>query len=330
MSGFVIAVDGPAASGKGTIATRLGAALRPAGAGHRPALPRRGRDAAAARAATWATRRRPPRRRGRLDAGAAWTIRPCAPARPARRPAGWPPTRRCARRCCDFQRAFAAPARRRGDRRARHRHGDRPGRAGQAVRHRQPGGARRPPLAAARGRGRARDLRRGAGGHPSAATSATPAAPPRPCGRPTTPSCSTPREMTIDAAADAARRIVEAARARWETIPLRANPTAPYPRSPRATTPTPNSARRPSAQTPPTTFPGRRPAAHSRARPARPVQDDENEDYMADDMSMNPTRDDFAALLDESLGRRRLPGRHRGQGPWWRRSRRTSRSSTWA
>jgi cytidylate kinase len=41
--GLVIAVDGPAASGKGTISTQLAAALRPAPAGHGAALPCRGR-----------------------------------------------------------------------------------------------------------------------------------------------------------------------------------------------------------------------------------------------------------------------------------------------
>ena len=75
-----------------------GRRLRPAGAGHRPALPGGGRRAGA--------RRRRPRRRGRGRAARArrsispgWTIRPCARARPARRPAGSRSTRRCARPC---------------------------------------------------------------------------------------------------------------------------------------------------------------------------------------------------------------------------------------
>ncbi|HXQ15158.1 MAG TPA: 30S ribosomal protein S1 [Caulobacteraceae bacterium] len=47
--------------------------------------------------------------------------------------------------------------------------------------------------------------------------------------------------------------------------------------------------------------PGRADAC--RRRPVNQTKTSETKDHMADDLSMNPTRDDFAALLDESLGR---------------------------
>ena len=218
MSGFVIAVDGPAASGKGTIADAARRGLRPAGARHRPALPRRRRRRAGAPGGDLddeAAGARP--RRAALDLD---RPRRSGLAHPRGGRGGQPGGRAsapCARRCCDFQRAFAAPGRRRGDRRARHRHGHRPRRAGQALRHRR--AEVRAPRAAgcsSSAPGEAVDLRGRAGRHPRAATPATPAAPTAPMRPAADAVLLDTTEMTIDAAADAARRIVEAARARWE------------------------------------------------------------------------------------------------------------------
>ena len=256
-----------------------------------------------------------------------WTTRPSAPAAPARRPAGWRSIRASARRCCDFQRAFAAPAGRRGARRARHRHGDRPGRAGQALRHRLAGGPRAAPLAAA-----ARRRARPSTYDDVLADIAPPRRPRRRprrlrrCGRADDAVLLDTTEMTIDAAADAARRIVEAARARWEQS-RQANPTAPHPRPPRE----PHSdadrgVHRAQTSTEPTSGRRARPRHCAPPRPSRP--DERAQRPMADDMSMNPTRDDFAALLDESLGGGDFVEGHGGPGQGRRRSRRTSRSST--
>ena len=124
VSGFVIAVDGPAASGKGTIATglaaRYGLPMLDTGLLYRAvgvAVAKAGGDLddpAVAGAAARALDPRPPRR-SRLP----------HPRRPARPPAGSPPIPRSAPPCSTCSGAFAARARRRGDRRARHRHGDR-------------------------------------------------------------------------------------------------------------------------------------------------------------------------------------------------------------
>ena len=57
---MIIAIDGPAASGKGTLAERLARALRPALSRHRPALPRRRRGAWPSAGARPRRRRQPP------------------------------------------------------------------------------------------------------------------------------------------------------------------------------------------------------------------------------------------------------------------------------
>ena len=84
--------------------------------------------------------------------------------------------------------------------------------------------------------------------------------------------------------------------------PRPANPTAPFPRSPRAISSgaTPGALRinlQPS-------LPGPRADAPTARRATRIQIERADKDTMADDLSMNPSRDDFAALLDESLGGR--------------------------
>jgi hypothetical protein len=146
--GFVIAVDGPAASGKGTIANRLAAlygypvldtGLLYRGVGVK-LLPSCGGDLDDATAATAAALRPGTGRTGAARA-----------SHPRRGRAGQPRRGAYAVRLAlrDFQLRLRGPGARRGDRRPRHRHGDRPRGAGQAVRHRQRRGPRRPPLEAA-------------------------------------------------------------------------------------------------------------------------------------------------------------------------------------
>ena len=115
--------------------------------------------------------------------------------------------------------------------------------------------------------------------------------------------------MTIDAAADAARRIVEAARARWEQS-RQANPTAP-------SLDRRGQSRASDAHRSSTRSSDQRSDARAFARRAArsDVKTQKTKNSMADDLSMNPSRDDFAALLDESLGGARLRRRHGGQGP---------------
>ena len=142
----IIAIDGPAAAGKGTLARRLAATLglpyldtgllyravgrRVLDAGGDPA------DSAAAERAARALQpqdlERDDLRGPEADAAAA-----AVAAIPAVR-----------QRLLDFQRDFAR-GRWRGDGWPRHRHGDLPGRTGQAVRHRQPRRTCASPLAGA-------------------------------------------------------------------------------------------------------------------------------------------------------------------------------------
>ena len=180
---MIIAIDGPAASGKGTLAKRLAAHFglphldtgllyrAVARAAHRPRR-RRSTDAAAATRRGADARPRPLSTRPRLRG-----------ARDGRGRLGrLGLSSRCARRCSTLQRRFAAPARRRRARRARHRHGRLPGRRREALRHRGARGAGpAPPSRAAAAAARARDYesiladirRRDAARHA--------AAPPRPC-----------------------------------------------------------------------------------------------------------------------------------------------------
>ena len=175
----VIAVDGPAAAGKGTLARRLAAALGlpylDTGLLYR-AVGRRVLDAAATRA----TRRRP-RRAARAPARRpTWPAATCAARRPTRAASAVAAIPAVRAALLDFQREFGR-APRRGAGRPRHRHGGLPRRAGEALRHRQPGGARPPPLAGAAGPGASpRDLATGRG-RDARARRAGRAAPPRRC-----------------------------------------------------------------------------------------------------------------------------------------------------
>ena len=130
----VIAVDGPAASGKGTIARALASAFRPAAHGYRPAVPRRGaqpvalgrrsgervRGAASLRHARASTRRR-----GTAERAGVARLPQSISAYPSVRTA-----------LLKRQQEFAAAARRGRARRPRHRHGDRARRRRETVRHR--------------------------------------------------------------------------------------------------------------------------------------------------------------------------------------------------
>ena len=146
---MIIAIDGPAASGKGTLAKRLAAHLRPAASRHRPALSRR-RPRHARRGPRLSTTRTGGAGRRAARGRAISTSRGCAAAPWARRPRSSPPSRRCARRCSTC--SAASPHQRGGavlDGRdigtvicARRRR--------QAVRHRLAGEARQPPPSRAR------------------------------------------------------------------------------------------------------------------------------------------------------------------------------------
>ncbi len=138
---FVIAIDGPAASGKGTLARRLAErfGLAHLDTGASTARRRSSSLTAAAirpiRAA--AGGRRSPRASRRSAVGSAAARRGCRPARPRwSRPI---PAVRAA--LLDFQRDFAAASAGagagRGARRPRHRHGGLPRRRRQALRHRR-------------------------------------------------------------------------------------------------------------------------------------------------------------------------------------------------
>ena len=89
---MIIAIDGPAASGKGTLAKRIAAHFGLAPPRHRPALPRRGPRREAARRRARATRRPPPPRPWRSIRPRS-TIPTCAAPAPARPPRSWPASR---------------------------------------------------------------------------------------------------------------------------------------------------------------------------------------------------------------------------------------------
>ena len=134
----IVAVDGPAASGKTTLAHRLAVAFRPGLPGYRPALPR-GRLAAAARAGKPLHRRR---KRGR--GGARGDARPTS-TRPALRNDAAQPgrlggrsrSRKCARRCSACSGSFGSRRPRRGAGGPRHRHRGAPRCEPQDLRHRE-------------------------------------------------------------------------------------------------------------------------------------------------------------------------------------------------
>ncbi len=133
-------------------------------------------------------------------------------------------------------------------------------------------------------------------------------------------------EMTIEQAADAARRIVEAARARGfreDARPGKSNRAFPSTAAGKSTARSlprhrlqPSTRRRDSAE--PSSL-----AALSEWRHLKTKRS-----TWLTIMSLNPSRDDFAALLDESLGGRDFMEGHVVQGHGRRRSRRTSPSST--
>ena len=133
---MIIAVDGPTASGKGTIARRLaehyglkrldtGSLYRAVGL----AVLDAGGDPADEKAAVAAAEA--------LDLSAIDERRIRSSAAGLGRLAWWPTFRPSARVLRKAQRAFAADPARRGARRARHRHRDLPGRPGEALRHRR-------------------------------------------------------------------------------------------------------------------------------------------------------------------------------------------------
>ena len=210
---------------------------------------------------------------------------------PRRRRGGEPgggPSGGARTRCCDFQRAFAAPARRRGDRRARHRHRDRPRRAGQALRHRLRRGPRAPPLAAAEGHG----------SRPSTTTTCWPISScrdARDAGRADSPMSPRRRRRLARHHRNDYRRRRRCGPphrrggARQVGAIPPANPTAPYPRPPRATyTKTPNAASV-ARQSNPTTFRAcARPRIAADHRPFE-TKTEKEQQPMADDLSMNPT-----------------------------------------
>ncbi len=131
---MIIAIDGPAAAGKGTLALRLAAHYGLPLPRHRPALPAGRARTAAERGLVH--RRRGGGRSGRGDARPGETRRPDA-ARPrggrACLAGRGPPGR--ARRAGRVPARFRAPAGRRRARRARHRHGDLPRGGREDLRH---------------------------------------------------------------------------------------------------------------------------------------------------------------------------------------------------
>ena len=86
---MIIAIDGPAAAGKGTLAERLAAPYRPSLSRHRPPLPRRRQGDGRARARPRRCRRGRPRRARRSTRRSSPTRRSAA-ARPASSPRGSP------------------------------------------------------------------------------------------------------------------------------------------------------------------------------------------------------------------------------------------------
>ncbi len=161
---MIIAIDGPAASGKGTLGKRVasyyGLAHLDTGTLYR-AVARdvlaRGEDPADSCAAASAARALDPR---------LWPIQACGPGARRDRLGGCPPCRG-ARGAARLSAGLRAPQARRRARRARYRHRHLPRSRREAVRHRDARGARTPPFSRAqaewdgghRGR-RAADIRR--------------------------------------------------------------------------------------------------------------------------------------------------------------------------
>ena len=95
---MIIAIDGPAAAGKGTLAAASGGPLRPALSRHRPALPRCRPADGRARPRSRRSGGRRAGRRARSTRRASATRR-CAATRPANSPRGSPSMPGCGRRC---------------------------------------------------------------------------------------------------------------------------------------------------------------------------------------------------------------------------------------
>ena len=189
---LTIAIDGPAASGKGTLARRLAdyyhlphldTGLTYRAVGH--ALLIHGLPLDNVSAAETAARQVD---LGKLDRE---VLSAHEVGDAASKVAVFPSVRRI---LVEKQRAFAAAARRRGARRPRHRHRGLPGRRREALRHGERRGARRAAgCATSRPRRQGRS-RRNPRRHRSAATSATWAAPTRRSGPPPTRTCSIRRK----------------------------------------------------------------------------------------------------------------------------------------
>ena len=122
---MIIAIDGPAASGKGTLGKRLAPTLRLAPPRHRSALSRRRQGDARCRPSARRSRRMRPRPRCALDPSTVRRSLRSSATRSARRPRSSRRFRKCARRWSRFSAVRGAAARRRA-RRPRHRHGDLP------------------------------------------------------------------------------------------------------------------------------------------------------------------------------------------------------------
>ena len=206
---LVIAVDGPAASGKSTLARRLAAESRPGVPRYRPALPRRGAGDARPRPDPRRCRRGAGRRRGR------WRRRTSSPAGCAARVSGQDASRVAAvpavrAALLPFQRRFAGAAARCGAGRPRRRHRRLPRRHLQAVRHRQRRRAGTPPV-----RGVAGDVAMGLYTRRfwrscTSVTAATRTERSRRCASRPMPGCSTrPASMRMPAF-EAARAVIEA------------------------------------------------------------------------------------------------------------------------
>ena len=191
---MIIAIDGPAASGKGTLGKRLAAhfGLRHLDTGliYRAvakALLDAGHPLDDAVRATAAAQALDP---AQFDEK---TLKGHAIGEAASIVSAIPEVRSA---LVAFQRDFAADAARRGARRARHRHRDLPRRRCEDLRHRGAGGARAPPRRRAAGMPASRPTKPRSSPTSCAATSATVRAPSRRSSRPRTRTSSTPRSST--------------------------------------------------------------------------------------------------------------------------------------
>jgi cytidylate kinase len=103
---MIVAIDGPAASGKGTTREADRRPLRPAASRHRAALSRRGEDHARPRLPARQHRHRRGHAR-RTSTSPISTPRSCGRGRWGKPPPSSPRSARCGRRCSPLQRAFA-------------------------------------------------------------------------------------------------------------------------------------------------------------------------------------------------------------------------------